>query len=73
MRTVFEDEKLVVRTSDSGEVFVSSKECPEKRGPQPELRIIVGVANRLRVTAANCSWSPTSFNGIGGFYVTKGT
>jgi hypothetical protein len=73
MRTVFEDEKLIVKTNDSGEVFISGKESPERRGSQPELRIIVGVANRLRVTASNCNWSPTSFNGIGGFYVTKGT
>ncbi len=69
MKTVFDDGRLLVRTNDSGEVFVSSKECSGKKGPQPELRIGIG-ARGLSITAMSCNWEPTSFNGLGGFSVT---
>ncbi len=69
MRTLFDDGNLVVRTNDSGKVFVSSKENPGRQGEQPELRI--GVRScALHVTARECNWNPTSFNGLGGFAVT---
>jgi len=69
MRTVFYDGNLVVRTNDSGELFISTD--VKIKGTAPELRISAGEASgELKVTARDCNWNPTSFNNLGGFSVT---
>jgi hypothetical protein len=68
MKMIFDDGRILVRTNDSGEVFVSIKKS-ENQSPQPQIR--VGIHGQgLSVTAQRCNWEPTTFNGLGGFFVT---
>ncbi len=73
MTTVFETDKLLIRVNQCDEVFVTNKTTlsKEEYSPKTELRISTAGADCLVLTADNARFNPTSFNGLGGFRITK--
>lgn len=67
MKKLFNDGKIEVSTNGCGEIFIKNLKNTE----QLPLELRIGVYNRdqLQVTAYGRQFSPTSFNGLGGFII----
>lgn len=65
MKTVFENDKTIVRVNDSGEVFVSNKPVKDSN---VEIRLGIN-KNHIELTAYGCTYIPTSFSGLSGFII----
>lgn len=71
METLFENTNIIVRKNSSDEIFITNKRKEKTKEDyiQAEIRVSVFGKDSLHLTANNCNFCPTSFNGLGGFTI----
>jgi hypothetical protein len=64
VKELYNDGRLRVFTNGSGEIFV-------KHLQDDKATVRISPGRILHITAHSCEWMPSSFGGLGGFYVRE--